>query len=198
MCSSDLTTFREHIYQNQQFQIPIYQRKYSWTKKQCEQLLDDIKTIGKNENETHFMGSIVYQSRTTPLLRLTIIDGQQRITTLSLLLGALARFLSQNRECEKTLGIEAERIIDTYLININEIGNDKYKLRLTDHNIYRKIIDNLLSTSEFNFSEDDIKSKLYKTFNFFSDKINEKNYEYVWKGINNLTLVTIELETKNS
>lgn len=100
---------------------------------------------------------------------------------------------------KKTLGIDAEKIIDNYLININETGNDKYKLRLTDddHNTYREIIDNLLSNSEFNFSEDDTKSKLYKTFNLFSAEINGENYEYIWKGINNLTLVTIELETEN-
>ena len=192
------TTVRDRLYQNQQFQIPIYQRRYSWAKKQCEQLFEDIITIGKHENETHFMGTIVYESCSTPLLRLTIIDGQQRITTLSLLLGALAKFLIQNREYEEPLGIEGTRIVNQFLLNTSETGEDKYKLRLTDddNSTYKKIIDTLLSGTEFKFHENDIKSKLYKTFDYFSDNITEDNYEHIWKGINNLTLVTIELETE--
>ena len=76
-----------------QFVIPIYQRTYSWTEKECRQLWDDIIRTGKNDAiSVHFVGSIVYieeglsqVSHQAPLL---VIDGQQRLTTVTLLLAA--------------------------------------------------------------------------------------------------------------
>src|SRR5438034_2864460 len=83
-----------------QFVIPIYQRTYSWTEKECRQLWDDIVRTGSNDAvSAHFVGSIVYiekglyqVSSQSPLL---VIDGQQRLTTVSLLLEALARALGE-------------------------------------------------------------------------------------------------------
>ncbi|GAA8569256.1 hypothetical protein HpDR60_19370 [Helicobacter pylori] len=78
--------------QNNQFVIPIYQRLYSWKKEQCEQLWDDIIKIGGNNDKMngHFIGSILYvrvdATHSSPLL---IIDGQQRLTTITLLFIAL-------------------------------------------------------------------------------------------------------------
>src|SRR5260221_1249526 len=79
-----------------QFVIPIYQRSYSWTERECRQLWDDIVRTGKNRAASaHFVGSIVYVekglysvSSQSPLL---VIDGQQRLTTVTLLIEALAR-----------------------------------------------------------------------------------------------------------
>ncbi len=79
-----------------QFVIPIYQRTYSWTERECRQLWDDILRTGSNDTiAAHFVGSIVYiekglyqVSSQSPLL---VIDGQQRLTTVMLLLEALAR-----------------------------------------------------------------------------------------------------------
>src|ERR1035441_9456919 len=78
-----------------QFIIPIYQRTYSWTERECQQLWDDLLRAGQNDKApVHFVGSIVYiekglyqVSSDSPLL---VIDGQQRLTTLTLILGALA------------------------------------------------------------------------------------------------------------
>src|SRR4029079_16204529 len=78
-----------------QFVIPIYQRTYSWTEKECRQLWDDVVRAGGNDNiSVHFIGSIVYietglsqVSHQSPLL---VIDGQQRLTTATLLIAALA------------------------------------------------------------------------------------------------------------
>ncbi len=78
-----------------QFIIPIYQRTYSWTEKECRQLWDDVVRAGTSDAITvHFIGSIVYVeqglsqvSHQSPLL---VIDGQQRLTTLTLLIEALA------------------------------------------------------------------------------------------------------------
>ena len=84
-----------------QFSIPIYQRTYSWTESQCRQLWDDIiRTGGNDEISAHFIGSIVYieqglyqvSSGSPPL----VIDGQQRLTTASLIIEALARYLGDD------------------------------------------------------------------------------------------------------
>ena len=190
------TTFMKFIYQNQVIQIPIYQRKYSWGKDQCNQLFDDIVEIGKTQNETHFMGSLVYQSYTTPMLKLIIIDGQQRITALSLLMAALARFLIQNPQYENTIGINANRIVNNYLLNIGETGDDRYELCLTndDNIVYKKIIDNIISDTELKLNDNEENNRVYGTFEHYSTRINEDNFELIWEGINKLTFVTINLD----
>jgi len=73
-----------------QFVIPVYQRNYDWTTSQCNQLLDDILKVGLNKKmSAHFIGSIVYVHddvyQATRLKELTIIDGQQRLTTITLI-----------------------------------------------------------------------------------------------------------------
>jgi len=88
-----------------QFVIPIYQRTYSWGEKECQQLWDDVIRAGKNDKvPAHFVGSIVYVekglyqvSSQSPLL---VIDGQQRLTTVTLLIEALARKLGSTELLE--------------------------------------------------------------------------------------------------
>ena len=85
----------EFLKKSPQFVIPIYQRTYSWGERECRQLWDDILRTGRNDMvSAHFVGSIVYVekglysvSSQSPLL---VIDGQQRLTTVTLLLDALA------------------------------------------------------------------------------------------------------------
>lgn len=80
-----------------QFLIPIYQRKYSWQDEQCEQLWHDIMQAADNSTG-HFVGSVVYIEReiytVSAIPQLLVIDGQQRLTTISLLLMALSKRLS--------------------------------------------------------------------------------------------------------
>lgn len=81
-----------------QFVIPIYQRNYSWTEAQCRQLWADLLRAGRNEKvNAHFIGSIVYIERAlssvTSQEALLVIDGQQRLTTSTLLVAALACYL---------------------------------------------------------------------------------------------------------
>jgi uncharacterized protein with ParB-like and HNH nuclease domain len=82
-----------------QFIIPIYQRTYSWTEKECKQLWADILRAGSaQEIGVHFIGSVVYieegQDNITVKAPKLVIDGQQRLTTLTLLLTALADVLT--------------------------------------------------------------------------------------------------------
>src|ERR1039458_4623618 len=99
----------EFLKKSPQFVIPIYQRTYSWTKKECQQLWDDIMRTGSNDDiSAHFVGSIVYiekglyqVSSQSPLL---VIDGQQRLTTVTLLIAALAKALGETRSEERRGG----------------------------------------------------------------------------------------------
>lgn len=132
-----------------QLVVPIYQRTYSWTEKECRQLWDDIVRVGKNESATaHFMGSVVYVAErlTTVVDRspLLVIDGQQRLTTVSLLLEALARALDGSALLDEPLnrplngplneslnGLSAQEIRNDYLIRSTQGGQHTFKLRLT-------------------------------------------------------------------
>src|SRR5215213_291086 len=112
-----------------QFVIPIYQRTYSWTEKECRQLWDDIVRAGSNDAvSVHFVGSIVYiekgLSNLTSHEPMLVIDGQQRLTTLTLLLAALARALNKSDENrrEPVDGFSPRKIRNYYLLNPEEEG----------------------------------------------------------------------------
>ncbi len=90
------------------FSIPVYQRNYTWGEENCEKLLQDIASISQNK-KTHFMGSITYilhliddEKSLRQLQELVIIDGQQRITTLMLLLKAIETKIP-NEEIKKEI-----------------------------------------------------------------------------------------------
>lgn len=116
-----------------QFVIPIYQRTYSWTEPQCRQLWDDILRAGRSEEiSAHFIGSIVYiekglyqVSSQSPLL---VIDGQQRLTTATLIIEALSRHLG---DAEPMEGFSAKKLRNYYLLNPLEEGERGFKLLLT-------------------------------------------------------------------
>ena len=128
----------EFLKKSPQFVIPIYQRTYSWTEKECRQLWDDILRTGNNDKvSAHFVGSIVYiekglyqVSSQSPML---VIDGQQRLTTLTLLVAALARALDNLDEGsrEPLDGFSARKLRNYYLLNPEEEGDRHYKLVLS-------------------------------------------------------------------
>ncbi|WP_236029064.1 DUF262 domain-containing protein [Bifidobacterium miconisargentati] len=109
------------------FVIPVYQRNYDWKREQCERLFDDLEDVAKRERESHFFGSIVSQTDGDTKI---IIDGQQRITTVYLLLAALLR---QMRCGAIPIGMNdrlAEFIEDEYLIDRYARDDSKLKLKL--------------------------------------------------------------------
>ena len=129
-----------------QFIIPIYQRIYSWTDKQCRQLWDDILRAGSSDTiAVHFIGSIVYVeqglSQVTHQAPLLVIDGQQRLTTVALLLEALARALGEGEPID---GFSAAKVRHYYLSNPLESGDRYFKLLLsqTDNDSLHAVIKN--------------------------------------------------------
>ena len=78
-----------------QFVVPVYQRPYSWTVKQCAQLFDDLESLLREGRSSHFFGSLVIKNNSRgALTESVVIDGQQRLTTVSLLLLTLYNLLS--------------------------------------------------------------------------------------------------------
>jgi uncharacterized protein with ParB-like and HNH nuclease domain/predicted transport protein len=122
-----------------QFIIPIYQRTYSWTQKECAQLWADILRTGiTDEIGVHFIGSVVHIDEGLGNLAVQapklVIDGQQRLTTVTLLLTALADVLSELPEGqqEPIEGFAPAMIREYYLINRLQKGVKRFKLLLSD------------------------------------------------------------------
>lgn len=146
------TNLLEFLKKSPQFVIPIYQRTYSWTERECKQLWDDILRTGANDSvPAHFIGSIVYIEKSlyqvstlTPLL---VIDGQQRLTTVMLLIEALARSLGDEEPVE---GFSAKKLRSYYLLNPLESGDLRYKLILsqTDKTSLIALVDQLPQPNE--------------------------------------------------
>ncbi|GAA8885862.1 hypothetical protein HpSIM16_07580 [Helicobacter pylori] len=157
---ADATTLLKFIKGNQKNQliIPIYQRVYSWEKEQCKQLWDDIIKIGGNDKmDGHFIGSILYvlDGITHSDNALLIIDGQQRLTTITLLLIALRNYLSD----------KCKEIEDHYLINSDKDSDKKFRLILSESDK-----DTLLSLIDENRRKpSEPSSKIMENFKLFEE-----------------------------
>lgn len=155
---------------NRQFLIPVYQRYYSWDVEQCKRLWNDIVEMQKRGKEGHFVGSIVNiaeQAMPTGVQKYMIIDGQQRITTLSLLLIALRDYAVKN---PGDTTINARRIDNMLLKNEYEIGDERYKLLLTETD--RDILKCLVEEKPIS---DDTRSKLLDNYDSLQVKLLTKN-----------------------
>ena len=116
-----------------QFVIPVYQRTYSWTERECRQLWDDILRTGNDDQiAAHFVGSIVYIEegvyQVTSQSPLLVIDGQQRLTTVMLILEALARHVGDEEPVD---GFSPKKLRSYYLLNPLEEKERGFKLVLT-------------------------------------------------------------------
>ncbi|WP_437137532.1 DUF262 domain-containing protein [Bacillus safensis] len=127
------TNLLKFLQGTKQFIIPIYQRKYSWTIEQCRQLWNDIMRVSNDHDiKGHFVGSVVYIEKglyqISAVPQLLVIDGQQRLTTLTLMLLALGRAI---KESEKKFNITSKKIMNYYLVNNEEDDELYHKLLLT-------------------------------------------------------------------
>lgn len=187
------TNIHKFLQSTKQFIIPIYQRRYSWTLKQCKQLWDDLLHIAVDEDAAgHFIGSVVYVEKgiyhISDINQLLLIDGQQRITTLSLLFAALGRVIE-----ERNLGIDLNRkkIEHYYLLNTYETDNKRFKLLLTqsDQPTYAAIIENQELPKKYSYH-------IKENFDFFYDSIKKSSLspELIYQGLLKLIMVDISLD----
>lgn len=190
-----------------QFCIPIFQRRYSWEQTDCEQLWKSILDAGEDDRrEQHFLGSIVYMAREVQNMgsvpKYTVIDGQQRLTTLSLLLLALSRAIDEENN---DIGMTPEELSNYYLFNEGETGELHLKLLLTKSD--NETFDYLLKTMEF--LPENPSPFLVKNYRFFEkmlkdvDKGNitddygnprDVSLKTVYTGLKKLMIVDIVLE----
>lgn len=179
-----------------QFVIPIYQRTYSWTEKECRQLWDDVIRTGKNDKLTdHFVGSIVYiqrgQSNQTIQEPLLVIDGQQRLTTLTLLLAALANAIAKESENnqEPVESFSPRKIRNYFLLNPEEDGERHYKLLLsqTDKSSLIAILNGSEQPKEHSL-------RVKQNFELFTSLLaNTPDLKVVCNGISKLMIVDVAL-----
>lgn len=191
------TTLNKLLNTSRQFIVPIFQRNYSWQKSQYEQLWFDILRASKfKEKQNHFIGSIVYIDMGTPAGRpqqLLLIDGQQRLTTISILLCAIKDYV-QKFNLETKL-INLAKIKNQFLYNSDEIYEDRYKLLLNvqDKETYIKLIDNTI------FTVNKPATNIIKCYEFFYERIEDFIKQYgqideIYAGIFKLSLVSISLD----
>ncbi|MHB1530380.1 MAG: GmrSD restriction endonuclease domain-containing protein [Acidiferrobacteraceae bacterium] len=182
----------EFLKKSPQFVIPIYQRTYSWGKAECRQLWDDILRTGRNDKiSAHFVGSIVYVEKglysVTGQSPLLVIDGQQRLTTLMLLIEALTRSLNDREPMD---GFSAKKLRNYYLLNPMEDGERRYKLVLSQ-------IDkaSLIAILDQQPRPKDHSIRVDENFSFFKDQVAEIKDELpaLCKGLAKLLIVDISL-----
>ncbi|WP_053615805.1 DUF262 and DUF1524 domain-containing protein [Nocardiopsis sp. NRRL B-16309] len=183
-----------------QFVIPIYQRAYSWTENECDQLMGDIERAGRDaELNSHFTGSIVHVEK--GLSNLTtqepnlVIDGQQRLTTVTLLIAALADVLDgyPAGEREPWKEFSPKKLRHRYLVNSEEEeGSDEYfKLLLSkkDETTLRAIV----SRTEL---PTDASERVQQNFARFRQELAKpgKDLAAVCRGLAKLVVVDIRLD----
>ena len=174
-----------------QYIVPVYQRLYSWELPQCQRLWNDIVIMQKENRQGHFLGSIVcIAEKTAPtgVQKYMVIDGQQRLTTLTLVLIALRDSVKDDSE------INVDELNISFLINQFKSGEDKYKLLLTeeDKNV-------LISLIEKKPIKEGMQSKLLSAYNYFKTQIakNELSPSLLFEATGKLQIVIITLEREH-
>lgn len=173
------------------FIIPIYQRNYDWKKENCKQLFDDLENVIKKKLNTHFFGSIVCKPE--DMERIVIIDGQQRITTISLLLLAIYNNIKNNNI--KVEGALDDKILNEYLINKYSPKEKKIKLKpiKKDQEAFELLFQNKIN-------EFIIESNLTQNYEYLYKRVEESKYsvEDIYLAIKKLMVVVIQLHESDN
>ncbi|WP_405315604.1 DUF262 domain-containing protein [Methanobrevibacter sp.] len=190
------TTLNEFLTRQIKMNIPIYQRKYNWSLDECKQLFEDILSIGKDETrKSYFIGSIVVKKDSEelldPLAEVTLIDGQQRITTLTLIYCALCNYYKNidERLCRNIYG--------NYLVNHDLDETNKLHLTKNDNESLKYIINSIPTDKEFKLTPDN-SINIYNNYEFFRNQINEENVETVIKGLKKLIFISVVLDQEDN
>lgn len=173
-----------------QFQVPIFQRRYSWKKEDCEKLWNDVLRTGQNEDiPSYFLGSIVSMQYglhdTSGIIQLVLIDGQQRLTTLSLLLAALGRAIEAKNI---DICVDRSQLERDYLFNDKGEGELRYKQLLTKHDK-----ETLIQLLEVGKAADNT-ALLVENYQFFANQLKRADLQAVYEGIQKLEIVDIALK----
>ncbi len=170
--------------------IPVYQRKYDWKEDNCRQLYEDLKKIVRDNRESHFFGSIVSSViGNGASTEYHIIDGQQRLTTVSLLLLAIRNLIRQKKITAQEDRLD-DQINDRFLVSPWAKEDDKIKLRPVKSD--REALAKLFGEEE----DYDPASNLTLNYRFFCDQIlkEEVAVDDLYSAIGKLEIISITLD----
>ncbi|MBN9214440.1 MAG: hypothetical protein ABS62_09460 [Microbacterium sp. SCN 70-200] len=165
--------------------VPVYQRQYRWDIGGCEQLLSDVRAVSAADaSDTHFIGSILSAASTSDAdegAHLVLIDGQQRITTLMLLVAALHHTL---RDDDPTLAAELERVLVR--------ADDPTRTKLRPHRAWADVFESVVLDRRA--ASDDLReSRFDDNYAFFRSQIRPGEAASIWRGLTKLEHVSITL-----
>lgn len=178
-----------------QFIVPIFQRDYSWGTKHCIQLWKDIVRVGSDENaKAHFVGSVVYiaaEETSAKITRWLLIDGQQRLATLTLLLTALRnRMPTNDANTQQTADEDAlptrPELEDYYLWNTHGKGDRRHKLHLR-----RADQETLMALLDGKELPNGTSERIRENFEFFEEHLANADFGLVYRGIKKLVAVDV-------
>ena len=175
------------------FLIPPFQRNYTWSCEQCEELFDDIIASIKKQ-KSHYIGNIVYfvgKDSSASFLQYILVDGQQRITSILLLLSAIRNHLPDN-------DFDKMAIDKKYLTN--EFGTEKFKVKLKQTESDEVVFDKILLGNQL--SEEEQKSNLFKNFEYFNSRLNDLSNNDVdikqfYNAVGDLDIVDLDLKIED-
>jgi uncharacterized protein with ParB-like and HNH nuclease domain len=182
--------FTKIINGTMQFVIPVFQRDYNWTEANCEQLWKDVLRIAEDSTDRgHFLGSVVYVptgDSAAGFTRWLLIDGQQRLTTLTLLLTALRDHISDTEWSGSEDGPTVKRIDAYFLKNVQEEGERHHKLVLRRND--RATLRALLDGKEL---PKDASEHIRDNYDFFREQLANSDPELVYRGVGRLVVVDV-------
>ena len=170
--------------------IPVYQRRYNWRKEQCRQLYQDLQKIVTERRARYFVGSVVSQvTGSEAMTEHQIIDGQQRITTVTLLLLAMANMVKAGKIVSQRGKMLYDQIMETYVIDKFARPEDRIKLRLikSDREDLAKIVARDASDSS---------SNLTINYNFFCEELlrGSLTVDDMYDALGRLQIISITLD----
>lgn len=175
-----------------QFVIPVFQRDYSWGEENCRQLWKDVLLIAEAPGDRgHFIGSVVYVQSgegSASFPRWLLIDGQQRMTTLTLLMAALRDHITETGWSDEAEDLTPEKIDAYFLRNPLERGEKAFKLRLR-----RQDNETLQAILSGGSPPDPVSARLTDNYELFRDLLREEDPKRVFAGVNRLVLVDVML-----
>ncbi len=176
-----------------QLEVPIYQRTYSWRVREWEQMWSDLMRSGQDDSvDAHFFGAVVYIQtglyQVADNKSLLVIDGQQRLATVTILLEVLARALGDGEPVD---GFSASKVRNRYLLDPDETGEKRFKLLMTDTD--RESWMAAVQGWEWPHEHSVL---LRQGFDYFTDKVDELGEGVVdlCKGLDKLVVVDIALD----
>lgn len=175
--------------------IPVYQRNYDWRPKQCEQLFNDLVQIIKKDRKSHFFGSIVTSSADKGgKSDYLVIDGQQRITTISILFTAMVNLMKSGIVVAKDNRL-AEKIEKKFLVD--EYQTEERKLRLKPIKDDCISFDKLITNNPTEFVES---SNITQNYHYFENRIkkNEISIDELYEAIFRLEIIDIFLDKEDN